>query len=264
MVPRDQRFIFDEVAELYDRARPSYPDALIEDVISQTAIPPQGQILELGCGSGQATEAFARRGFSLVCLEPGPQLAALARSRLARFDSVEVVSSTFERWSCPVGFFDLVISAQAFHWLDPTIRLRKAAEALRPGGHLAVFGNKPLPRSGSIHAAIQEAYARCAPSLSARLPGTGSSAETLPLQEEIRESRLFTEATVRNYPWSRDYDASAYVDLMQTQSDHRLLPSRELEALSSAVREAIESHGGAVRVEYSARLIMATRGPTSR
>jgi len=123
-----------------------------------------------------------------------------------------------------------------------------------------VFGNKPLPGSGSTYEAIQDAYARWAPSLSARLPGTGSSAEGEPLEDELEEGRLFTDVSVRYYPWSHDYDGCAYVDLMQTQSDHRLLPSRELAALSSAVREAIEAGGGTVRVEYSARLIVAARG----
>jgi hypothetical protein len=135
----------------------------------------------------------------------------------------------------------------------------EVAEALRLGGFLAVFGNAPLPGCGPAHAAIQEAYARCAPSFTARLPGTGSSAEKLSLEKEIERSRLFTDVTVRYYPWSRDYGASAYVDLMQTQSDHRLLPPSELESLSSAVREAIDREGGTVRVDYSARLILSQR-----
>ena len=264
MMSRDQRFVFDEVAELYDRARPSYPDALLDDIISFTGIRPGGQILELGCGTGQATELFAQRGFSLICLEPGPNLAALARKRLASFTSVEVVSSTFESWPCPEDSFDLVISAQAFHWLDPAIRLRRAAQALRRDAYLAVFGNKPLPGSGPIHEAIQEAYARCTPSFSARLPGTGSSAEKVPLETELDESPWFTNVEVRYYPWSRDYDASTYVDLIQTQSDHRLLPAGELRTLTSAVWESINAQGGSVRVEYSARLILGRREAPGR
>ena len=256
---RDQRFVFDEVAELYDRARPSYPDDLVDDVISLAGIQPGARILEIGCGTGQATELFARRGFSLVCLEPGPNLAALARKRLASFTSVEIVSSTFEAWSCPESPLDLVISAQAFHWLDPAVRLERAAQALRRNAYVAVFANKPLPGSGPIHEAIQKAYARCIPSFSARLPGTGSSAEKVSLETELEESPRFMNVEARYYVWSRDYDASTYVDLIQTQSDHRLLPAGELEALTSAVRESIDAQGGPVRVEYSARLILGQR-----
>ena len=256
---QDQRFVFDEVAELYDRARPSYPDALIGDVISQAGIRPPARILELGGGTGQATEAFARRGFPLICLEPGVRLAALARKRLAPYSTVEILCSTFEDWPCPKEPFDLVVSAQAFHWLDRAVRLQKAAQALRPGSYLAVFGNKPVPGNGPTHAAIEAAYLLYAPSLMARLPGTGSSAEGVPLETQIEESPWFVNVTVRYYPWWCDYDASTYIELIQTQSDHRLLPSHELRALVSAVREAIESHGGRVCVDYSARLVMGQR-----
>lgn len=256
---QDQRFAFDEVAELYDRARPSYPEALIGDVISQASICPPARILELGCGTGQATEAFARRGFSMVCLEPGARLAALARKRLAPFSTVEIVCSTFEDWPSPKESFDLVVSAQAFHWLDPAIRLRKAAQVLRPGSCLAIFGNKPVPGKDPAHAAIEEVYARCASSLMARLPGTGSSEGRVNLETELEESPWFANVAVRYYPWWRDYDASTYVELIQTQSDHRLLPSNELRALTFAVREAIDSLGGWVRVDYSARLVVGRR-----
>ena len=174
-------------------------------------------------------------------------------------ETVEILPSTFEAWPCANRSFDLVISAQAFHWLDPAIRLSKVAEVLRSGGHLAVFGNKPVPGNGPTHGAIEEAYARCAPSLMARLPGTGTSTGGVPLETEFEESPWFANVTVRYYPWWRDYDASTYADLIQTQSDHRLLPPRELESLVSAVRTEIEGHGGAVRVEYSARLTMAQR-----
>ena len=65
----EQRFVFDEIAELYDRARPGYPEALVDDVVALSGIAPGGRILEIGSGTGKATEAFARRGFRIVCLE---------------------------------------------------------------------------------------------------------------------------------------------------------------------------------------------------
>ena len=59
----EQRFQFDEIANLYEAARPGYPDALIEDVVSYADLKLNDRILEVGCGTGQATKSFARQGF---------------------------------------------------------------------------------------------------------------------------------------------------------------------------------------------------------
>src|SRR5215467_9477189 len=110
---REPRQTFDEVAELYDRVRPRYPAQLIDDVITSAALTPQARLLEVGCGTGKATVDFAARGFRMVCLEPGANLARFARERLARFAHVEIVEQPLEAWEPEPESFDAVISAQA-------------------------------------------------------------------------------------------------------------------------------------------------------
>ena len=90
---REQRFTFDEVAELYDRHRPGYPEALFEDLVALSGLAPAGRILEIGAGTGQATRPLARRGFRVLCLEPGAALARVARRKLAEFPRVEVLET---------------------------------------------------------------------------------------------------------------------------------------------------------------------------
>src|ERR671938_966571 len=92
------RATFDEVALLYDRARPGYPEALFDDVVALSGIPPGGRILEIGCGTGQATVPLARRGYRILCVELGENLAAAARRKLATFPQVEVRTAAFEDW----------------------------------------------------------------------------------------------------------------------------------------------------------------------
>lgn len=141
----DQRFAFDEVAELYDAERPSYPPQLVADVIAAADLTREDAMIEVGCGTGQATEAFARRGYDIVAVEPGAELARLARSRLARFPNAAVVQTSFEDWRIETGVFRVVIAAQSWHWLDPEVCFDKAADALCPGGVLAIFGHVPMP-----------------------------------------------------------------------------------------------------------------------
>src|SRR5215204_4640687 len=133
------RVTFDEDAERYDRARPGYPAAVFEDLLALTELGPGARVLEIGCGTGQATVPLAERGCRIVAVELGAELAAVARRNLARFPDVEVVTGAFEDWPLPPEPFDLVLSATAFHWIDPGVRVVKSAEALRPGGTLATI-----------------------------------------------------------------------------------------------------------------------------
>ena len=255
---REQRFTFDEVAALYDRARPRYPEPLVDDVLALSGIAPRGRILEIGCGTGQATAAFARRGFPMICLEPGPNAALLARERLAPFPQVEVVTQTFEAWllARPEAF-DLVISAQALHWVAPEVRFVKAAAVLRPGGALAVFGHEAVIEAPSIREELVAAYARHAPTI------TGSTTDWYaaegPLRSLFAESRCFGPVTHRSHSWSHRYLAAEYLDLLRTYSDHRLLPPEERESLLAAVGQAIDAHGGGIEVRYAAHLHLALR-----
>ena len=78
----EQRFAFDEIATVYRAARPDYPEALIEDVVSYADLKQSDKILEVGCGTGQATKSFAKRGFAIVAMDPGPEMLRRAREEL--------------------------------------------------------------------------------------------------------------------------------------------------------------------------------------
>jgi trans-aconitate methyltransferase len=136
------RTSFDRSAELYEAARPSYPEALVDEAVARSGIPAGGRILEIGAGTGKATRPFARRGYPIVALEPGAKMAAVLRRNVAAFPRVAVEETTFEAWSGADRSFDLVVSAQAFHWVDPAVRYVKTAAALRPRGALALIRNE--------------------------------------------------------------------------------------------------------------------------
>lgn len=254
----EQRFSFDEVTDLYDRTRPGYPDALFDDLISLSAIAPGGRILEIGCGTGQATVPLARRGFRLLCLEPGPAMARFARDKLARFPEVEVLQSTFEELPIEGGAFSLVVSAQAFHWVAAEARFPKAAAALDVSGALAVIGNAVVSEQSPLRKAIDAVYARHAPTL-VGLSATRWYSEDGPVPGLFAASGCFGPVTCRRYPWSRIYSPSDYCDLLRTHSDHRMLARDQLESLLEAISEAIQSHEGQIEVAYDTHLYLAWR-----
>src|SRR6266516_5867243 len=127
--PREQRLVFGEVAETYDRARPGYPPALVDDVISFARLDAHDSVLEVGCGTGKATVQFAARGLEMLCLEPSESMAAVARRNCEPFPRVSIETASFEDWRVENGAFRLLISAQAWHLVSPGTRLPKAQDA---------------------------------------------------------------------------------------------------------------------------------------
>jgi ubiquinone/menaquinone biosynthesis C-methylase UbiE len=140
---------FDQAARDYDEVRPGYPEELIEEVISVSGIPEGGRILEVGCGTGQATVPFARRGYRMLCLDVGGNLLALAEERCRAYPGAEFLNASFEEWEPGGETFDLLVSATAFHWIPPEIGFPKAARVLGDSGHIALFWNMhPRPFTG--------------------------------------------------------------------------------------------------------------------
>jgi ubiquinone/menaquinone biosynthesis C-methylase UbiE len=142
-----QRTLFDDVAELYQATRPEYPDRVIEFIAATARLGAGSRVLEVGCGTGQLTRSLARREFGfgsgLTAIDIGASMIAAARSALADAHvSFEVTS--FEDFSAAGESFDLVVSAAAFHWIDPAVRYEKSARLLRPGGWLAVLDNQDV------------------------------------------------------------------------------------------------------------------------
>ncbi len=257
----DRRGSFDRAATLYDAARPAYPQALADDVVALSRIPPGGRILEIGCGTGQATLLFARHGYCIQCIELGANLAAVARRNLAPYPSAHVWVGPFENWPVVEGSFDLAVSATAFHWVDPVVGYPKVAHALAPGGALALFWNRPDPAAedDGFAAAVQNVYQREAPTLAAayRPLHGGEAAERV---AEIEQTGLFGPVIVRRYRWAEVYDAARYLRLLETYSDHAALDPVARSRLYEGIGALIDGRfGGQITKGYLTLLYLAHR-----
>jgi SAM-dependent methyltransferase len=255
---REQRMVFDEDAELYDRARPGYPAGLFDDLFDYAALDDDSRILEIGAGTGKASVSLAQRGHPLLCLEPGLNMARVARANLADHPRAELLVTPFEEWPAEDACFGLVASAQAFHWVDAAVRYTRSAAALVPGGCLALFWNRPMPTSGPLEERIQSHYEVHAPHLARKPPG-GRQIVVNPYGDELEACGLFDDVEYRSYGWSQAYTADEYCALMGTQSDHRLVEAAAHGRLLAGIYAAIEESGGRREVDYTADLYLTRR-----
>ena len=254
----EQRFTFDGVASLYNTSRPLYPAALFADVIDFAGLEAKDQVLEIGCGSGQATEGFARRGLSILALDPGAELIAVARERLAEFPRVRFEQTTFEAWPGKPESFRLIFAAQSFHWVSPELRFAATAALLAPEGTLAVFGNVPMKPEPPLSDKFAGIYARHAPQF-AGPPVEAWYLPDGPIARELQQSDHFGAPAHHSYSWSRSHTAQSYTDLLRTLSSYRLLSEDRREALLFELADAINARGGVFELHYETHLYLARR-----
>ncbi len=248
---RDTGRVFDEVPELYDRVRPSYPDELFADLVAITGLDTTSAVLEVGCGTGQATRSLAKLGCSVTAVEPGAGLAAHARQNLRTVGAVdvEVESSTFEQWDDRGRRFDVLVAASSWHWVDPAIGWPRAHEVLRPGAWVALLGNIVVRRSGE-----PEVYAETADLHERHSPGNPDWGHP-PLEDEVRATSegwglvedpgpLFGPTTVRWYPTVQWFDGEGFADLLRSTSIYRKLDADVREPLLESIAERIRTRMG--------------------
>jgi len=254
----EQRFVFNRVADLYDQTRAGYPTALYDDLVAVAGLTPGDATLEIGCGTGKATEDLARRGLNILALDPGPELIGVALHRLNGFENVRFMQTTFEGWPVEAGAFKLVAAAQSWHWVAPAVRFAKAFEALAPGGTLAVFGSAPMDFPSPLSEALAKVYAVHAPALGGRPPETTYLPDG-PYVGYFDQSGLFGPVIHKGYNWSRRYSAQTYVEYLRGVSRYQMLEPARRETLLSAIAKEIDAHGGGFDLGHETHLYAAAR-----
>lgn len=244
---------FGDDAIRYDRARPGYPDDVVRYLLAEN---PQ-RILDVGCGTGIGSRLFMGAGRAVLGIEPDRRMAAVAREQ-----GLDVEEGRFEQWKPKGRQFDLLISAQAWHWVEPAVGIEKAAEVLRKGGRFAAFWNHAVhePELAEI---FETVYARHAPHL---LEGDsvvlGRRAQTIidrNTADALRVSGTFIEIELRSYRWTRAYTVASWLDQLPTHNDHRFLEPEVQAALFDDLAHELRRLGESFLVGYRTNLATAVR-----
>lgn len=249
------RRTFGSVAEQYDRARPTYPGVVFDDLATLAALAPGSRVLEIGPGTGKATAELVRRGYRVTGVELSPELAKLARKNVP---AAEIEVGNFEEWEPAQADFDAVTAFAAFHWIAPELRFAKPARLLRPGGALAVVhGHHVLPDDGDpFFAEVQEDYDTVVPHPDNR-PPEHPDAVGSEWADEFRASGVFDRVEERRHLQPLAYSADGFIALSGTFSDNIALPAAQRNELFRRMHARIEARGGTVTKHY---LLMLTVG----
>jgi SAM-dependent methyltransferase len=243
------RFTFGSVAEQYDRARPSYPAAVYDDLAEIAGLEPGARVVEVGPGTGKATVELLRRGYVVTGVELSPDLAGIARRNAP---GAEIIVTEFEHWQPETAGFDAIVATAAYHWIAPDHRYTKPLTLLKPDGALAVVhGRHVLPPDGDpLWVEVQEDYDAVVPH-----PDNGPPPppEEIPDEwgDEFRDSAVFERVEQRRHLQPLVYTADELVDLLGTFSENIALPPEQRAELFRRIHERIAARpGGTVTKHY--------------
>jgi SAM-dependent methyltransferase len=238
--------------ELYDRARPTYPDALVKAVV---AVSPGRDVLDVGCGTGIAARQFQAAGCRVLGVDVDERMAAFAQK-----GGLTVEVAPFESWDANGRTFDAVIAGQTWHWIDPVAGPAKASEVLRPKGRLALFWNVADPEpeiATSFSAVYRELMSDWDPW--ARPPLDAYSHILANLAEGIRTAGAFHEPEQWRFDWERSYTPREWLDTVASGGDTSRFSPGELEQVLAGIGATIESLGGNLTMRYATVVLTAAR-----
>lgn len=239
---------FDGVPDIYDRVRPSYPARLFDDLFAR--LPEAPRVLEIGPGTGQATASLLDHGALVTAVELGPNLARFLAGKFGGLPRLEIINAAFEQVGLPQDNFDALVSATAFHWLDPDVRLVKAHSLLRPMGILCVVDTNQVrsPADRGYFARSQAIYERYLPGELVDDP-PGPDEVRPAVIDELHVCPLFEDVQLLSYRWDQTYPTPAYADLVRSYSNTQAMGREAAEALIAELCALIdgEFHGYVVR-----------------
>ncbi|MFI8917175.1 class I SAM-dependent methyltransferase [Streptomyces sp. NPDC053513] len=260
---------FDTLAEYYTAGRPTYPaefvQTLLQPLLDRTDT--HRTVLEVGAGTGQATQLLPQFFAQVTSMEPGRKLCEEASQRHVSDPHVAVHQSTFEDWS-GTDRHDCVFSASAFHWADPRVSYEKAAALLKPSGRLVFVSYSDVIGSDTWEEQaerIRAIYRRLAPQLTppfgtrrldelrSRLKGNSESiAQALEYLEfgtpehvtELPIGHWFGPATVLVDRHDRRYTGEGIVAALSSYGGFRGLEQDTARQLADEIRAYVEEECG--------------------
>jgi SAM-dependent methyltransferase len=238
---------FARAADVYERARPSYPDEAIAWIVAQTGLGPGGVVVDLAAGTGKLTRLLVPTGAQVVAVEPVREM----RDKLAATSpGAEALDGTAESLPLTDGSADVITVAQAFHWFEPDAALPELHRVLRPGGLLVLVWNM-RDLDDPLQAAIEELLLPFRRSAGAQRYGVWRA--------PLERSPLFGPSTEASFRYDHPSTADDLCDRVASTSFIAAMEPGERDRLLVRVRALADGLSEPFPFRYRTEVIAFTR-----
>lgn len=234
------RKAFDTIPEQFDRYRPRYCPELFSDLIAYAQIAPGKTVLELGPGTGQATDPILNTGCAYHAIELGEHLFEMMKRKYGRYPNFSIVNGDFITHDFGNQKFDVIYSAATIQWIPEEIAFSKTFDLLRPGGTLAMMltcGDYRTPNE-ALFQKIQEVYAEFFKPAAEYKQGS--------FHYSSAPDYGYTAFEKREYHGKREFTADEYVAFSGTHCDHIVIPEPYRSKLFNGLRAAVLDAGNRI------------------
>jgi SAM-dependent methyltransferase len=227
---------FEEVAAIYERARPGYPPEALAWIAEAFDLREGRTVLDLGAGTGKLTRQLLETGAHAVAVEPGDAM----RAELERaVPQAEALRGSAEEIPLPDESVDAITVGQAFHWFRHDEALPEMRRVLRPGGGVALLWNTRDPDSPLV----QEVGHVLEDVLKDRAPTPDSSLQLV-------DSPLFGPVEERAFHFSQQLDADGLAERVASISFVAAMPTKKRKDIDERIRAVVQAEGGHIDFPY--------------
>ncbi|TLS35375.1 class I SAM-dependent methyltransferase [Pseudalkalibacillus caeni] len=232
--------LFQRTANYYSRYRPDYPDELIKMIMDEYQDCTGGNMLDLGCGTGQLAFALHSYFLQITAIDINDEMIEEAK-RLRKAKGIKTIS--FKTMAAeelnPTGNRDLIVCGNAFHWMDREKVLETCYESLRPGGGMVILAGRSIWNGNEqwqkkIVEVIQKWLGEN------RRAGGGTYADKSRLHEDFIENSAFTLVAQGEYLYTHEWTVDTIIgNLYSTSFCNKSLLDDKAEAFETELRKEL-------------------------
>ena len=254
----EKKTSFDNHLQEYNRWRPTYSPEVFSTICDYSNIKKNSVLVEVGCGTGQATVFFLDYGCNVIGVESGTNFTNFLRNKFVNYKNFYVYNMDFENYSMQSGVVDLIYAATSFHWVNEDIGYKKAFDLLKSGGSIALFWNTPFVNRNDdmLHQDIQKIYRKYTRNYKAPIE---IDEEKYKKRKQTIEKYGFVNVKSILFHQTRTFKAHEYIALLNTYSDHIEMMPDTKRAFESEIYKAIIKGGDRLVVYDTIDLYLAKK-----
>ncbi len=237
----DFRKTFDKIPEDFDKYRPRYCGELFEELTRKCELDPNKKVLEIGPGTGQATEPILKTGCDYTAIELGENFTAFMQEKFASYSNFHIINADFEKHDFEKDAYDLVYSAATIQWIPEQIAFSKTYDMLKPGGYLAMFMTRADENSlnQELRGEIDQVYQKYF---------HVKQQYTCQMHYENVTDYGFTNYTYQEWKKQRELDVEAYISYISTHCMHITLEEPNKSNFYNGIRDAFMKCGNKINI----------------